>query len=268
MASLAAGYHRLTSPSPARELRADMRHSAAAEWARWVTLLVALSWAVGVVVLTAVSFAASRYPEFAYDPGISTWIQHLRGTPLAAVFDFAGNSQTPVPGGIITAIILLVLAVFRYFREIIAAVVSFVGADGTHLALKGLVHRLRPNGATLHNTVGNLGQADYPSGHAAHVLAFYGFLIFLGVLALRTNPGWWRWLIVPLLICAYYILLVGPSRVLEGLHWPSDVLAGDLDGAIWLVVGIVVYHLLARAWVRHTEATTETGGRSPQAVRG
>jgi undecaprenyl-diphosphatase len=38
---------------------------------------------------------------------------------------------------------------------------------------------------------------------------------------------------------------IGVSRVVEGQHWPTDVLAGYLLGAITLVVGVALYHRLA-----------------------
>jgi membrane-associated phospholipid phosphatase len=42
------------------------------------------------------------------------------------------------------------------------------------------------------------------------------------------------------------IILMVPSRVLEGEHWPSDGLAGLLFGGFWLLLTIQAYHWLAR----------------------
>ncbi|MGZ3636533.1 MAG: phosphatase PAP2 family protein [Ktedonobacterales bacterium] len=46
------------------------------------------------------------------------------------------------------------------------------------------------------------------------------------------------------------IILMLPSRVLEGEHWPSDGLAGLLFGGFWLLLAIQVYYWAARRWHR------------------
>lgn len=67
---------------------------------------------------------------------------------------------------------------------------------------------------------------SFPSGHTLHAVAF-------GLVALHYYPVLWP-VVLP------FILLVGLSRVVLGLHYPSDVLAGAAIGyalvqtALWL----------------------------------
>jgi undecaprenyl-diphosphatase len=54
-------------------------------------------------------------------------------------------------------------------------------------------------------------------------------------------------------ICGYFIVFIGISRLLEDDHWPSDVLAGYLLGAMMLAVAILLYHVFAWLWVHREE---------------
>lgn len=65
---------------------------------------------------------------------------------------------------------------------------------------------------------------SFPSGHAA------GNMIFLGALAMIAGSGRaWAG-------AGAIILLIGASRVWLGVHWPSDVLAGWVEGVGWLAI--------------------------------
>ncbi len=81
----------------------------------------------------------------------------------------------------------------------------------------------------------------------------FGFLIFLILLVRRAQPERWKWLIPLLVICVYFIALVGVGRVVEGDHQPSDVLGGYLVAALVLPLAILSYHWLSARWQRHQQ---------------
>ncbi|MDO4263722.1 MAG: phosphatase PAP2 family protein, partial [Deinococcus sp.] len=84
--------------------------------------------------------------------------------------------------------------------------------------------------------------ASSPSGHATMSAA----LATWAALLLWPRLGRWRWLVVPAGIL--YAGTVGLSRIILGVHYPSDVLAGWLTG-LALVLG--VFRLLGRPlWPR------------------
>ncbi|HQR50242.1 MAG TPA: phosphatase PAP2 family protein [Methylophilaceae bacterium] len=81
---------------------------------------------------------------------------------------------------------------------------------------------LRPRPFEVNQTVkvgmAPLDRFSFPSGHTLHAVLF-------SVIALAYYPAL-AWLLVP------FTLLVAASRVVLGLHYPSDVLAGASLGAL------------------------------------
>lgn len=60
--------------------------------------------------------------------------------------------------------------------------------------------------------------SSFPSGHMASIVP-----IVLTLLVMSRKAGWWG------LLAA---ILIGLSRIIAGVHWPSDILGGLLIGAV------------------------------------
>ena len=71
-----------------------------------------------------------------------------------------------------------------------------------------------------------LGGTSFPSGHVLTYVPFYGFLGFL--LAEHLGDGPLRNASVMTLTSV--LALVGPSRIQQGHHWTTDVVASYLLG--------------------------------------
>ncbi len=231
-------------------------------WPRRDLLIGAALWLLAALVLAALSVAAHRYPEFPADEGLTTVIQQLRGTPLAPLINFASDANWPMPAGITALVVIVLLGLSLRIRAAICAALASFGADLANVTLNGLVARPRPQGVHIH-VVAHLGLHSFPSGHVTHVVGFYGFLFYLSLGAERAHPAWRPWLLALRAVCLYFLIAIGISRVLEGEHWPSDVLASYLLGALVLALAIVVYHLLAIAWVRIEAARHEQSPPHP-----
>jgi undecaprenyl-diphosphatase len=105
-----------------------------------------------------------------------------------------------------------------------------LAADSLALLVKDATHRTRPFVA--HPQIHPLyvvHSSSFPAGHAA--TAFAG-AVLLSAVAPRLTPG--------LLVLATLIAL---SRIYDGVHYPTDVLAGAVLGA---AVGIAAVLLLRR----------------------
>lgn len=75
---------------------------------------------------------------------------------------------------------------------------------------------------------------SFPSGHATIAFAFFGFFAYILFRLLRKR----RWKINAIIASVIIILFVGFSRLYLGVHYLSDVWAGYLIGAFWLIIGI------------------------------
>jgi undecaprenyl-diphosphatase len=110
---------------------------------------------------------------------------------------------------------------------------AIVGLTGT-LLYKWLKHKThRPRPAQVHQDVWVTGkQLDYfsfPSGHTLHAVVF-------SVIALSYYPQL-AFILMP------FSIMVAVSRVVLGLHYPSDVLAGGTIGYLLAQLSIQLLHV-------------------------
>jgi membrane-associated phospholipid phosphatase len=131
---------------------------------------------------------------------------------------------------------------YHWVQAAAGLIVTVAIASGLNFLLNTLVARPRP---------GSFGEPmrvespspffSFPSGHTEHDVAYYGFLLYLSF----TQPvrAWrYRGVLLPFQIfCVVDLLAIGYSRILEGEHWLTDVLAGYLFGALWLWMCIFIY---------------------------
>lgn len=86
--------------------------------------------------------------------------------------------------------------------------------------------RLRPD---QHPHLVNVYNLSFPSGHSANAMMVY---LAMAMLLATDERKRVRWTVAALVVT----LLVGLSRVMLGVHWPSDVIAGWSFGAMWVLV--------------------------------
>jgi len=158
-----------------------------------------------------------------------------------------GSEALFVAGVVVLGIVGLVL---RHRRVVAAAVLSVLAAGGGLViasVLGKLIDRPRPFAAhprAIHAFIAHAPDPGFPSDHATAGFAIAVMLLL--VLGRRT---------LPVLVAAAALAV---SRVLVGVHYPGDVLAGALLGS---AVAVVLF-LIARRWIPSAAAVTASDASS------
>lgn len=120
----------------------------------------------------------------------------------------------------------------------------FLLAWGTALISTGakeLMDRPRPvAGKDLRVVAAPLGGSSFPSGHVLTYVGVYGFLGYLWFVFVPSAPA--RRVGVVGLVAL--VGLVGPSRIQQGHHWFTDVIASYLLGLSYLIGVAALYRRL------------------------
>lgn len=142
-------------------------------------------------------------------------------TEAGLFLNYAGGAPATLGLGLVATLLL-------YFRGHPRAAAWLVGIAGTgRLVIEGvklLVQRARP-ALDPHPVLTH--SLSFPSAHAANsMIVFPALVLFLVAPGKRA---------VPMTIAIFASLIVGASRPLLGVHWPSDVVAGWALGGAWLL---------------------------------
>lgn len=175
---------------------------------------------------------------------VGIWISMLmwgRGPLDRAIYEavYAGDDPTLVAiGRVFTALgeptILIaasfVVALVLWLRghrhlPLVFIAITMLGRAVSELQ-KYWIARPRPD---LETHLVMVKTSSFPSGHAN------SSMIFFLTLALVASAGT-RWQRASVAAAIVVSLLVGISRVMLGVHWPSDVIGGWALGTLWVLV--------------------------------
>ncbi|WP_458462306.1 phosphatase PAP2 family protein [Paenibacillus sp.] len=78
---------------------------------------------------------------------------------------------------------------------------------------------------------------SFPSGHAMISMGFYGMLFVIWAMERQrhASSAWW----LPVLCGIIFILWIGLSRIMLGVHYPTDVFTGFSAGLAWIICMII-----------------------------
>lgn len=137
-------------------------------------------------------------------------------------------------------IVLMWCVNYRLFSRL-ALLIPFSGMLAE--SLKVVFHMPRPYQAA--EQLINIQSYGMPSGHALSGVPFWGYLAYV------YKKKWFK------ILSIFIILGIGISRVYRGSHFPSQVLAGYILGAVILFIAIkyqrriIAYFVLLKSQTKH-----------------
>ena len=215
-----------------------------------LALLVRANWSPLVQLDVSV---AERMHAIALD-------QHWLVTLLKAISDVFD----PITFRVVTTAVALLLFWRGRRRLAIWTLVTIWGAALLGVLLKVVVDRARPD---LVDAVATAPGRSFPSGHALTSTVGCAVLLLLVTPLLRR-----QWRVVAIVAAILIPLVVAFARVGLGVHYLSDVVAGELLGLGWVVLTAAAFE----AWRRDvglppappTEAEPELGDNVPEPSSG
>lgn len=191
-----------------------------------------LTWAVGllfVFVLLTILTAAHAFnsPDQSLDARVHSFaLGHATLVSVTKVVTFFGEPPVALGGGILAAVVCYLL---RNQQRAYFFAASSVGAYGIAYIVKELLKRHRPVWPV--PVLADTGPT-YPSGHATGSSALAVALIvavvpLIGSLAVRRTAT---------ALLVVYAIVEPVSRLILGVHFPSDVVAGVLLGTGWTLL--------------------------------
>ncbi|MFF3171021.1 diacylglycerol kinase family protein [Streptomyces sp. NPDC057900] len=174
--------------------------------------------------------AAHVWPMTAEDR-VDEGFEHLRTgalTTVSFVFSEAGNTLTVITIALLACLGLVLIPRLPMWRQAAFLAVSVSLQALVFLVITLSVDRQRPD---VHRLDASPPTSSYTSGHTGAATALYAGLAYL---ALSRMRGPWRRITGALLLLLP--LLVALARLYRGMHHPTDVLGGLVNGSLSLVI--------------------------------
>jgi len=194
-------------------------------------------WAIVSVVMLALCWMGRRMEDAGRLDWEAGFLERVgAGGPLsfssALWAESPGNSVFMIP--VVLAVTLLCVWLRRPLRAM-AVLASFFILDLVVLLGWMVWNRDRPT--AIEGGIASPGFHSFPSGHVAQMVAAYGLFTWFWIRASRS----WTERVVAIFLHLAVTAVVALSRLRLGAHWPSDIVAGAIIGALWLAVVIIAF---------------------------
>jgi undecaprenyl-diphosphatase len=194
-------------------------------------LVMGLGIALGAALLFGfVASLMAAGATQAFDDAVLLWLNQYASESL----DPVALEITALGSGASVWMVVVVGSVFLWAtRHQYSAALLWVAALGSSMVSSTLKFSFdRPRPQLFEWRTDYAGLSSFPSGHATTAMVVYATLAYL---VIRLEPTH-RLRRLTIAIAALVVLLIGITRLYLGVHYPSDVIAGYLIGAVWATV--------------------------------
>jgi membrane-associated phospholipid phosphatase len=175
----------------------------------------------------------------AIDVAITLQVQATKYPPVARLMKIVSWPGFPPQSRVIPPLAMSTMWVSGFRTEAVFQLLAW-GTGGISTVVKGFVRRPRPLPEQVRVVLAPLGGSSFPSGHVLTYVGTYGFMAYVTYTSIR--PPLLRWPMTATLVGM--VAFVGPSRIYQGHHWPTDVAASYLLGTAYLFALISVYRMV------------------------
>lgn len=206
-----------------------------------LTLIVASSFISLAVLLGIIQDYLARDPLIAADAQITNLLFAFRSSFGVRAFYITTLFASPLTAIAIIGFFILLFLFRAQWKKAAIVFVGLVSVEGLTTVLKILFHRTRPD---LFLQAVNEDSYSLPSGHATTAAFVFGYIGYQAFLRFKTKIA--RAFIILSIIIA--ILLIDLSRMYLGVHYLSDVIAGNMIGllGLFLVIGVDQWYMERR----------------------
>jgi len=213
-----------------------------------LTILCTVLLFLLALLLAIIRAFLNHDPLLALDATVINTLYAFRGPALLNFFYFVTFfGQDPVVSlmGVCLAAFLLLK---KQYPLLLVQAISLALAESAAFEGKLFFQRARPDVVV---RAVQITQFSFPSGHATTAAVFFGFLVYL----IFRSYSSWKIRIPTVIGASLIILLVDLSRMYLGVHYLSDVIAGNLVGIGSLLLAVVIMELvMERRQLVHTKA--------------
>jgi membrane-associated phospholipid phosphatase len=193
-------------------------------------------YALVVISIIGLTLFIEIYPISSFDLIMTQEIQEQRAWDLTRPMKFISFFGDSV-GAPLSIIIASLFFFLTYRRREAWFTLGVIIPALFNMLVKLFVHRPRP---TLEDAkiLLKFTQTGFPSGHVAHYVVFFGFLLTVMIVD-KNITLFWRYFVG--ILSTFLILTVSISRIYLGAHWTTDVIGGYLFGFVYLGILLNFY---------------------------
>ncbi|MBC7828853.1 MAG: phosphatase PAP2 family protein [Chitinophagaceae bacterium] len=202
-------------------------------------LVIGILFLAALFLFTFIAHEVVFEKEDLFDSRVIQFFSPYSSSPfidIMKVFTFLGSGRFLIPAYIVLVGYFLIRRKMIYGLHI--AIMAVTSSALSYYG-KRIFQRARPDSPLIQT----LKTYSFPSGHALSSFIFCSILIYL---VWRGNmQRVWKWTLSILLFLVS--ITIGLSRIVLGMHYPSDVLAGFCLGFVWVILSFYLLNKIQPA---------------------